>query len=341
MGVTRGWRSALWGVGAGRGGAGGDHRGRRLRARPVVPRSPRCSSVVGVLLLIFGLQWLRKAILRSAGLKALHDEDEVVRRGAGGGRAAAPARAVRARLVRRSSCPFKGVFLEGLEVVFIVITFGLNAGSTSRWPRRPRRGGGDRARRRRGRAPAARAGAREHAQVLVGLLLSTFGTFWVVEGLGVFAPDGKSLEWPGGGWALPVLLVLWMVTSWATVRVLQRVAKRNSGSPNTLRWAHSTTSYSIISNNNPGSACCLQHGDRGCLVVHAESNLVVPRFVNGVPIPREIEFHRRHEAYDFFLAQAGAPSDAVGRVVRGAPGSDPCARREFRWLAVRAGLCRR
>ena len=60
----------------------------------------------------------------------------------------------------------------------------------------------------------------------VGLLLATYGTFWVVEGLGVFAPDGRSLEWPGGGWALPVLLVLWMATSWATVRVLRRVATR-------------------------------------------------------------------------------------------------------------------
>ena len=101
---------------------------------------------------------------------------------------------------------FKGVFLEGLEVVFIVITFGLNADDV----------------------PTAVAGAaiagvlvlgagaiahRPLARVpqntikfAVGLLLSTFGTFWAVEGLGVFAAGGESLEWPGGDAALPALL---------------------------------------------------------------------------------------------------------------------------------------
>ena len=122
---------------------------------------------------------------------------------------------------------FKGVFLEGLEVIFIAITFGLSAGSIPL-------------------AAAAAAGAaavvlvagvaahRPLAKVpentlkfSVGLLLATYGTFWVVEGLGVFAPDGQSLEWPGGGWALPVLLLLWLATSWATVRVLRRAATRS------------------------------------------------------------------------------------------------------------------
>jgi uncharacterized membrane protein len=80
--------------------------------------------VVGALLLVFGLQWLRKAILRASGHKALHDEDEIYRTQLGAA-AAAPGR-------RLGSVPdwygftlsFKGVLLEGLEVVFIALTFG-------------------------------------------------------------------------------------------------------------------------------------------------------------------------------------------------------------------------
>src|SRR5487761_1411467 len=83
--------------------------------------------VVGALLLIFGLQWLRKAILRASGHKALHDEDEIYRT-----QLAAAGTAQRRRF---GSVPdwygftlsFKGVLLEGLEVVFIVLTFGANA----------------------------------------------------------------------------------------------------------------------------------------------------------------------------------------------------------------------
>jgi Ca2+/H+ antiporter, TMEM165/GDT1 family len=55
---------------------------------------------------------------------------------------------------------------------------------------------------------------------VVGLLLSTFGTFWSVEGLGWFAPGETSLEWPGGDGALPVLLALWALLAWAAVRLL-------------------------------------------------------------------------------------------------------------------------
>ena len=55
----------------------------------------------------------------------------------------------------------------------------------------------------------------------VGLLLSTFGTFWAIEGLGVFASDGESLDWPGGDVALLVLLGLWSTFAWSTVRVLR------------------------------------------------------------------------------------------------------------------------
>src|SRR3954462_7825525 len=84
--------------------------------------------VVGSLLLIFGLQWLRKAILRASGLKALHDEDETFR----AEREAARAAGHEERLGLdwfAFVVSFKGVFLEGLEIVFIVITFGSSADS--------------------------------------------------------------------------------------------------------------------------------------------------------------------------------------------------------------------
>ena len=83
--------------------------------------------LIGTLLLIFGLQWLRKAILRSAGRKALHDEAAIYAAEAAAGRAAA-ARSFLGLDWFAFVVSFKGVLLEGLEVVFIVLTFGLSAG---------------------------------------------------------------------------------------------------------------------------------------------------------------------------------------------------------------------
>jgi uncharacterized membrane protein len=220
MGVTRGWRSALAGVAL------------ALAVLALVtvvagyalaewlPES-LLQLIVGTLLLIFGLQWLRKAILRSAGLKAHNDEDESYRQELAAGQAA--------RADARLGVDwfgfvvsFKGVFLEGLEIVFIVITFGLNADNVPL-----------------AAAGAALAGAvvlaigavahRPLANVpqntikfVVGLLLSTFGTFWAVEGLGVFGPDGESLEWAGGDLALLVLLAAWSGFAWAAIRLLRQ-----------------------------------------------------------------------------------------------------------------------
>ena len=125
MGVTRGWRSALAGVAA------------AVAALAVVtalagyalaswlPES-LMQLIVGTLLLIFGLQWLRKAILRAAGLKAHNDEDETYREELAAGRGAASERRLGVDWFG-FVVSFKGVFLEGLEIVFIVITFGLNA----------------------------------------------------------------------------------------------------------------------------------------------------------------------------------------------------------------------
>ena len=175
--------------------------------------------VVGSLLLVFGLQWLRKAILRSSGLKALHDEDETFRELTDTGRQGGAG--TRAGLDWLGFVvSFKGVLLEGLEVIFIVITFGTSAHSMPTAVAGAAVGG----------AIVLAAGILLHRPLArvpentikfaVGLLLSTFGTFWAVEGLGVFAAGSKSMEWPGGEAALLGVLAAWCVISWLAVRLL-------------------------------------------------------------------------------------------------------------------------
>jgi uncharacterized membrane protein len=219
MGVTRGWRSALAGVALAVGALAAITALAGFALASWLPES-LLQLVIGTLLLIFGLQWLRKAVLRAAGLKAQNDEEETFREELAAGRGAADERRLGVDWFG-FVVSFKGVFLEGLEIVFIVITFGVNADDV----------------------PTAAAGAalagvlvlgagavahRPLARVpqntikfVVGLLLSTFGTFWAVEGLGVFAADGESLAWPGGDAALPVLLAAWCAFAWAAVRVLR------------------------------------------------------------------------------------------------------------------------
>ena len=117
---------------------------------------------------------------------------------------------------------FKGVFLEGLEIVFIVITFGLNAGNV---PLAAAGAGCGRARScsRSGRSSTGRWPAcRENTiKFAVGLLLTTFGTFWAVEGLGLFSESGDSLAWPGGDVAILILLAAWAAFSWSAIRLLR------------------------------------------------------------------------------------------------------------------------
>src|SRR5262245_39395961 len=125
MGMTRGWRSALAGTAA------------AVLALAVVTAvlgvalvsyvsESLLQIVIGPLLLIFGLQWLRKAILRSSGWKALHDEDAIFREEQEAARRAGHETKLGLDWFG-FVVSFKGVFLEGLEVVFIVITFGLSA----------------------------------------------------------------------------------------------------------------------------------------------------------------------------------------------------------------------
>jgi len=156
--------------------------------------------VVGALLAVFGLQWLRKAILRASGHKSLHDEASAYQREVAAARAAAPSSRGRVHDWYAFTLSFKGVLLEGLEVVFIVITFGANQHNVGAAAI--------------GaaaavivvavtgilvRAPLARV-PENAMKFAVGVMLTSFGIFWGAEGAGV--------EWPGGDAALLVLVPL-------------------------------------------------------------------------------------------------------------------------------------
>jgi uncharacterized membrane protein len=218
VGVVRGWRSTLIGVGA----AGIVLAGLIAALGPALGSIPieTLRLVVGALLLAFGLQWLRKAILRSSGYKALHDEEEAFR--VERERAATAGEEQRAGLDWYSfTVAFKGVLLEGLEVVFIVISFGAAQG-------RP--------------GPAVIGAAAAVLVVLVagvlargplervpentikfavGLLLTSFGCFWAAEGVGV--------EWPGDELALLGVVAFFGLVSYALVQALRR--QRVAGAP--------------------------------------------------------------------------------------------------------------
>jgi len=211
VGVTRGWRSTRLGAGA------------AIAALSVfvVVLGPALSLVpigilrliVGTALLIFGLQWLRKGILRASGMKALHDEDAAYRREVELARAGGPVAPSRVDWYA-FTLAFKGVFLEGLEVAFIVLTFGSAQGSI------PLAAGGA------GAAvvlvvaigvlvhrPLSRV-PENTMKFAVGAMLSTFGIF--------FAGEGTGVEWPGSDAAIPAILIFTILCSWGLVRWLSR-----------------------------------------------------------------------------------------------------------------------
>lgn len=148
--------------------------------------------VIGVLLLLFGLGWLRKAVLRAAGLMALHDEDAIFEREKN--KLGDEVRSARAANGIAALAAFKAVLLEGLEVVFIVLAVGAGRGLMI-----PASLGALAA-----FVAVMAAGLLIHKPLarvpentlkfLVGIMLSAFGVFWTSEGLG--AP------WPGGDLAL-------------------------------------------------------------------------------------------------------------------------------------------
>jgi len=211
VGVVRGWRSTLIGVSVATFALAAlvAALGPALRVVPI----GTLRLVVGVLLLTFGLQWLRKAILRSSGYVALHDEDEAFRRERD--QAAAAGRERKAGLDWYAfTVAFKGVLLEGLEVVFIVISFGSAQG-------------------RLGLAAAGAAAAlllvvvagvlargpleripENRIKFAVGLLLTSFGCFWGAEGAGV--------DWPGNDLSLLAVVGFIGALSFLLVSVLRR-----------------------------------------------------------------------------------------------------------------------
>ena len=155
--------------------------------------------VVGALLAIFGLQWLRKAVLRATGYKALHDEASAYLREVAAARSAGSSeRRGRVGDWYAFTLAFKGVLLEGLEVVFIVLTFGANQrdigaaviGASAAIVVVAVTGFAV-------RAPLARV-PENAMKFAVGIMLTSFGTFWGAEGAGV--------SWPGNDAALLVLV---------------------------------------------------------------------------------------------------------------------------------------
>ncbi len=210
-GLARGWRSALAGLGA----------ATVVLAVIVAVLGPALTAiplqalrlVVGALLLIFGLQWLRKAILRASGYKALHDEDAIFARELAD--ASGAAHVERAGVDWYGfTLAFKGVLLEGLEVVFIVLTFGSAQGSI------PLAAAGAAAALilvagvgLAVRAPLARA-PENAMKFAVGVMLTTFGVFWSVEGAGA--------DWPGSDAAILGVLAWIVLSSFVLVRLLRR-----------------------------------------------------------------------------------------------------------------------
>jgi uncharacterized membrane protein len=198
VGLTRGWRTALLGAAAGLVALAVIVAVLGPALIQIVPLAA-LQIVVGALLLIFGLQWLRKAIQRASGLKALHDEEQVFAHEVAtlGGQPVAAAGLDGTGFV----VAFKGVLLEGLEVAFIVLTFGVQAGRFG-----PSAAGALAA-----FVLVALVGLAVHRPLTrvpengikfaVGIALTTFGTFWAGEGIGV--------AWPEGDLALLILVAFY------------------------------------------------------------------------------------------------------------------------------------
>jgi len=180
---------------------------------------------VGVILILFGMKWLKKALLRYSGLKALHDEEAIFEEKIAELRASGVAMSARIQPTALALA-FKAVLLEGLEVAFIVITFGSSATVTSGL----------------GGIPSAALGAtaagllvilagalvrspltqvpENTLKFVVGIMLTTFGTFWTVEGFGG--------TWPFSDAFLLVLAAIYLLSSLVIVQWLKGVKSQQS-----------------------------------------------------------------------------------------------------------------
>jgi uncharacterized membrane protein len=220
-GVSRGWRSALEGaasaivvlavlVG--------------VVGVPLIHYVPIATLrvVVGALLLVLGLSWLRKAILRASGHKAPHDEDLIYAdavaelRAGDGDRDGDVAVAARRRDGVAFAVAFKGVFLEGTEVALIVVSLGASQGRLGLAALSA------------GVAAVVVTGigiavARQLSEVpentiktAVGVMLTSFGVFWIGEGAGV--------RWPGSDLAILGLVAFFLLVTFAGIALMQRLS---------------------------------------------------------------------------------------------------------------------
>ena len=213
VGVTRGWRAPLIGtvlavvtlaliIGT-----------LGVTLVTIVPEQ-LLKGIVGALLLLFGLRWLRKAVLRFSGIVALHDEELIFQRELAELRAQGLARTEFDRI--GAIVAYKAVLLEGTEVAFIVIAFGaagpaaLNSAIVGAILA--------------GILVVALGAALRHPLTMVpenwmkfgvGALLSSFGVFWFAEGLKV--------EWPGDALSILPILGVFLIASWAAVRMLAMI----------------------------------------------------------------------------------------------------------------------
>ena len=211
VGVTRGWRAPLLGTAAATATLAVIIGTLGVAIVTVVPEH-LLKGVVGALLLLFGLRWLRKAILRFAAIVAIHDEELIYQR---------ELAALRAQGLRKNEfdwvgflVAYKAVLLEGTEVAFIVIAFGAAGGA----------------------ALTSAVGGAIVAGILVialgvalqkpltmvpenwlkfgvGAMLCSFGVFWFAEALG--------MAWPGDALSIPLIVATFLAASWLAVRMLR------------------------------------------------------------------------------------------------------------------------
>jgi uncharacterized membrane protein len=218
VGVTRGWRAPLIGTAGACATLAVIIAALGVALVTVIPED-LLKGVVGALLLLFGLRWLRKAVLRFAGIVAIKDEELVYQR---------KVAELRAQGLQRNQfdwvgflVAYKAVLLEGTEVAFIVIAFGA-AGGTA--------------------LTAATVGAiaaglfvialgvalRKPLTMVpenwlkfgVGAMLSSFGVFWFAEAMG--------MEWPGDALSIPLIVVAFLASSGVAVRMLRALLPRGA-----------------------------------------------------------------------------------------------------------------
>jgi len=185
---------------------------------------------VGGLLAAFGLQWLRKAILRASGYKDLHDEAAIYTRQVAAAQAATGGGRRGVRDWYAFTLAFKGVLLEGLEVVFIALTFGANqqnlglAAAGAAVAVVVVAGVGVAV-----RAPLSRV-PENTMKFAVGVMLTSFGVFWGAEGAGA--------SWPGNDAALLAIVPATALVALGYTALLRRArATRRAGVPSVERSA--------------------------------------------------------------------------------------------------------